>query len=165
MPSGFSTTMVYASTPGGDQFPQTIQANLADAGIKVNLQKIAEPTRREQIDKKEFDTSVGGWTANYSDPHLFMGPLFDSDNWGLAGNRSFYKNDQVDQLIRKAASALDNGERVRLYKQAQDLIMQDAPYFFLCHPDYQLAARDNLKGVMLNPSNVFNVRFDLLSKG
>jgi peptide/nickel transport system substrate-binding protein len=162
--SGFSTTLVYASVPADDQLPQLVQANLADIGVNVTLQKIAEPTRREQIDRREFDMSIGGWSANYGDPHLFMGPLFDSNNWGLAGNRSFYKNDQVNELIRKAVTLSDNNERVRLYRQAQDTIMQEAPYFLLFHQTFDIAVRDNVKGATLNPANVFNTRFDLISK-
>ena len=165
MPDGFETTLIFSEVPGGDQVPQTVQANLAEVGIAVELQKIAEPTRRERIEARDFDTSIGGWTANFSDPHMFMGPLFDSNNWGLAGNRSFYKNERVDELVRQAAASVDPDERVGLYREAQDIIMEDAPYFFLFHPDYQLAIRDNLQGVALNPSNVFNVRFDLISKG
>jgi peptide/nickel transport system substrate-binding protein len=164
MPSGFSTTLTYADLPAGDQLPQIVQSNLADIGVKVDLQKVTEPTRRERIDKKEFDLSMGGWTANYSDPNMFMLPLFDSRNGGLAGNRSYYSNPAVDDLVRKAATTVDHDERVKLYRQAQDLIMQDAPYFFMFYPDYQLPIRDTVKGLSLNPSNVFNMRFDLVSK-
>jgi hypothetical protein len=32
------------------------------------------------------------------------------------------------------------------------------------YPDYQLPVRDAVKGLSLNPSNVFNMRFDLVSK-
>lgn len=165
LPDGFSTTLVYANIPAGDQLAQFVQANLSEVGVNVELEKVAEPARRERLANRDFDMSIGGWTANYSDPNMFMGPLFDSRNHGLPGNRSYYTNPQVDELVRKAAAAVDQDERVRRYREAQDLIIEDAPYFFLFHAAYRLAVRDNLSGVALNPSNVFNVRFDLVSKG
>jgi peptide/nickel transport system substrate-binding protein len=165
LPNGFSTNIVYADLPAGDAIPQTVQSNLAEIGIKVDLQKVAGPTRRERIANKDFDMSIGGWTANYSDPNMFMTPLFDSKSQGLPGNRSYYSNPQVDELVRKAKATIDADERTKLYRQAQDVIMEDAPYFFLFQADYRLAVRKNVLGLALNPSNVFNMRFDLISKG
>ena len=45
----------------------------------------------------------GRLEPGFADPYMFMNFWFDSKLWGLPGNRSFYKNPQVDDLIRKAA--------------------------------------------------------------
>lgn len=137
--------------PWWEQEAQIIQSNLAEIGIKVNLQKIAYATQREKIDKGDFDMSIGVWSPDYADPYMFMNYWFDSKNFGLAGNRAFYKNDQVDSLLHQAASINDKDKRTQLYKQAQDIIMQDAPYIFLVQKNFQLSMRKTVQGFVFNP--------------
>ncbi|TGE39142.1 ABC transporter substrate-binding protein [Desulfosporosinus fructosivorans] len=134
-----------------EQEAQIIQNNLTEIGIKVNLQKIAYAAQREKIDKGDFDLTLGVWSPDYADPYMFMNYWFDSENSGLAGNRAFYKNDKVDQLVRQAASVNDQAQRTDLYKQAQELIMQDAPYVFLVQKNYQLPMRKSVQGFVFNP--------------
>ena len=74
------------------------QSNLADIGIKVNIEKVAEPTRRERIDKSDFVWSVGGWSPPLPIPPWTMDKWYLSANKGLNANRAFYSNPKVDEL-------------------------------------------------------------------
>ncbi|MDI6880753.1 MAG: ABC transporter substrate-binding protein [Desulfitobacteriaceae bacterium] len=150
--------------PWWEQEAQIIQSNLADIGIKVNLQKIAYAAQREKIDKGDFDMTIGVWSPDYADPYMFMNYWFDSKNFGLAGNRAFYKNAEVDKLVRKAASINNQTERIELYKQAQQLIMQDAPYVFLVQKKYQLPMRKSVQGFVFNPMLEDMYNFQAMSK-
>ena len=91
---------------------------------------------------------------------MFMNFWFDSNNFGLPGNRSFYKNDQVDQLIRKAAVLSDQAKRSKLYGEAQDIIMTDAPYIFLYQVSTIVPMRKNVEGYVFNPmlESMYNFR-------
>lgn len=147
-----SLNLMYSDRkPWWEQEAQIIQNNLSEIGIKVNLQKIAYAAQREKIDKGDFDLTMGVWSPDYADPYMFMNYWFDSKNFGLAGNRAFYKNDKVDQLVRQAASVNDQAQRTDLYKQAQEIIMQDAPYVFLVQKNYQLPMRKSVQGFVFNP--------------
>lgn len=129
----------------------TLQAFLADVGVKLNLKKIAYATSREMIDKGEFDLALGVWSPDFGDPFMFMNYWFDSNNFGLAGNRAFYKNDKVDELVRKAATINDKAERERLYKEAQKIVIDEAPYLYLYQRDFLLPISKNVKGFVYNP--------------
>lgn len=147
-----------------EQEAQIIQNNLAEIGIKVNLQKIAYAAQREKIDAGDFDLTLGVWSPDYADPYMFMNYWFDSNNFGLAGNRAFYKNDKVDQLVRQAASVNDQAQRTDLYKQAQELIVQDAPYVFLVQKNYQLPMRKSVQGFVFNPMLQDMYNFEMMNK-
>ncbi len=134
-----------------EEFALAIQDNLDKVGVKVKLNKVAYPTMREKIDAGEFDLCLGVWSPDYGDPYMFMNYWFDSDNWGLAGNRSFYKNDQVDKLIREAASISDQAQREQLYKQAQEIINEDAVYIYIAQRQFTLPMREEVKGFIYNP--------------
>ncbi|RXZ01699.1 ABC transporter substrate-binding protein [Fictibacillus sp. S7] len=129
----------------------TIQSNLKDIGVKVNLKKVAYATSREMMDKGEFDLALGMWSPDFGDPYAFMNYWYDSKNFGLAGNRAFYKNDAVDQKLRKAATLNDAKQREKLYQEAQDTVIDDAPYILLYQKDFLMPMSKDVKGFVYNP--------------
>jgi peptide/nickel transport system substrate-binding protein len=151
-PNGFTFTLLYASpTVGAAQAAQVLQANWAEIGVKVQLQEIAETTRRDRVDKGDFEASMGQWVKS-AQPFWTMNVWHDSARFGLAGDRSFYKNTNVDTLIRSAAAEMDATKRGDLYRQAQDLIMKDAPYIYLYQRNSMIPMRDSVKGYQYNPT-------------
>jgi peptide/nickel transport system substrate-binding protein len=151
-PNGFTFTLLYASpTVGAAQAAQVLQANWAEIGVKVQLQEIAETTRRDRVDKGDFEASMGQWVKS-AQPFWTMNVWHDSARFGLAGDRSFYKNTSVDTLIRSAAAEMDATKRSDLYRQAQDLIMKDAPYIYLYQRNSMIPMRDSVKGYQYNPT-------------
>lgn len=145
--------------PNWESIAIATQANLAAVGIDVKLEKLANATLRERLDTGEFDIAVGNWSPDFADPYMFTSYWFDSDKHGLAGNRSFYSNDDVDAWLREAATLSDQDRRIELYKKVQDQVIKDAAYAYLFQVNYQAALRDNVKGFVFNPmlEAVFNV--------
>ncbi|MFP8777157.1 ABC transporter substrate-binding protein [Hydrogenophaga sp. RWCD_12] len=129
----------------------TLQANLAPLGIEVKLEKLAQAAFRERLGKGDFEIAIGNWSPDFADPYMFMNFWFDSKKQGMAGNRAFYNNPKVDSLIRSAASETAQAQRVKLYKQAQDIVVQEAPYVLLYQKNSQIAMRDRVSGFVFNP--------------
>jgi peptide/nickel transport system substrate-binding protein len=145
-------TFLYSDRdPRWEPIALTLQANLAPLGIDVKLEKIAQAAYRERLGKGEFEIAVGNWSPDFADPYMFMNFWFDSKKQGMAGNRAFYSNSKVDTLIRTAASETVQAERVKLYKQAQDIVVQEAPYVLLYQKNSQIALRDSVSGFVFNP--------------
>ncbi len=150
--SDLTLSLLYSDkNPWWETEALAIQALLSDVGIKVELKKLANATMREMIDKGEFDLSLGLWSPDFADPFMFMNYWFDSNNFGLSGNRAFYKNDKVDELVRKAATSIDKAEREQLYREAQTIVIDEAPYVYLYQKDYVLPMNKNVKGFIYNP--------------
>lgn len=149
---GVTLDLLYSDhRPYWEELALILQNNFSQIGVNLNLTKVAYPTMREQIDAGEFDLSVGIWSPDYGDPYMFMNYWFDSDNWGLAGNRSFYENPEVDAIIREAATISDQDEREKLYKEAQEIIVDDAVYIYLAQRVFVLPMREDVKGFVYNP--------------
>lgn len=145
--------------PNWEPIALTVQANLATIGVNVKLEKLANATMRDRLDKGDFDIALGNWSPDFADPFMFMNYWFDSSRGGLPGNRSFYENAEVDQLIRQAAEISDQEERAKLYSQAQDIIMQEYAYVYLFQKAIHVGLRDNVQGYEYNPmlDDVYNV--------
>ncbi|MGE0006046.1 MAG: ABC transporter substrate-binding protein [Parvibaculaceae bacterium] len=163
--SGAKLGYLYAKTdPSWEQIGLVLQQNLAAAGITLELQQYAYPTMREKLNKGDFDIAVGNWTPDYGDPSMFMNFWFDSSLKGLSGNRAFYENAKVDDLIRKAATATDDAKRTELYQEAQRITVEEAPYVLLFQRNYQFAMRSNVKGYIYNPMLLQIWNFETMSK-
>ena len=149
---GLELTLIYSERRASwEQIATVLQSNFADIGVTLKIELMANPTLRDKIDRGDFELCLGAWSPDYADPSMFMNFWFDSRNGGLPGNRSFYKNEKVDQLIRKALTLSDQKERTRLYNEAQDIIMVDAPYIFLYQTQAIVPMRKEVKGYVFNP--------------
>ena len=65
------------------------------------------------------------WYADFPDPDSFFFPLLHSAG---QSNNMFYRNPRVDQLLGKAREEADYAERVKLYREAERIVMEDAPW-------------------------------------
>lgn len=128
-----------------------VQANLAEAGVTVNLESSANASYRDRIDAGDFQIAIGNWSPDFADPYMFMNYWFDSGKHGLSGNRSFYTNPKVDELVRAAAVETDQAKREAMYQEAQKIAVEDAAYVYLFQRSTQLAMRDNVAGYVFNP--------------
>lgn len=150
--NGLDLKLIYSERrPSWEQIATILQSNFSDIGVNLKLELMANPTLRDKIDRGDFELCLGAWSPDYADPSMFMNFWFDSKNGGLPGNRSFYKNETVDGLIRKALALSDQKERTDLYNKAQDIIMEDAPYIFLYQTQTIVPMRKWVKGYVFNP--------------
>ena len=149
---GLELKLIYSERrPTWEQIATILQSNFADIGVTLKLELMANPTLRDKIDRGDFELCLGAWSPDYADPSMFMNFWFDSKNVGLPGNRAFYKNEKVDSLIRKALELSDEKERIKLYTEAQNIILDEAPYIFLYQTQTIIPMRNWVKGYVYNP--------------
>ncbi|HEX6985257.1 MAG TPA: ABC transporter substrate-binding protein, partial [Planctomycetaceae bacterium] len=88
----------------------------------------------EQVDWESFlaDTRAGrtqmfqlGWSADYPDPSDFLDVLFHS---GSGENHTGYSNPEVDRLLEAARGERNVQTRLRLYQQAEQIVVRDAAW-------------------------------------
>jgi len=93
-----------------------------------------------------------GWSGN-ADPDGILFPLFHSKNFGAAGNRAFFKNEKVDELLLKAQTTVKQEDRKTLYLEAQDTILKEAPWLPIRHGTNSAALSKKVQGFKLHPLN------------
>ena len=149
---GFTVRLMHSPTvPEWRPMALVIQENLAEIGITVEIESYAWATLRAKLDEGDFDMSHGYWTPDYADADMFTWFWFFSENWGLAGNRAWYKNPVMDDLVTQERVEVDTAKRMELFRGIQWLGVSDAPYLYLLQTNYQLPMRDWVKGYIYNP--------------
>ncbi|HWD37564.1 MAG TPA: ABC transporter substrate-binding protein, partial [Fimbriimonas sp.] len=142
-PDGAKQLLAKAGYPGGANFPQLtmyyrtdypdirIVANAVGEelgktlNIHVTFKQLEWGTYLSLNDKNQLPFFHMRWGADYLDPENFLSTLLAS--YG-AENHVQYHNPQFDALCAKADVSMDPEERKKLYAQAEDMVLQDAPF-------------------------------------
>ncbi len=92
-----------------------------------------------------------GWCGDYPDPENFADVLFHT---GAQQNTGKYSNPVLDALLDKARVERDVTQRIAMYQQAEQIIVQDAPALFIMHDlSYELV-RQNIQGFVYTPIGI-----------
>ena len=149
---------------------ELLQSNLAELGITLEIHTLPWESlwgRVSNEDKNETpDLTANGWWPDYADVQDYLYPMYHSSQWPPTSlNIGFYGNPQVDQLLDQALAATDANVRDDLYKQAQQLIVDDCPDVDLYQKNMTIMMRDWVKGFVYNPIyteafNLYDMRID-----
>lgn len=163
-PDGFSCSFWVPESGSGMQQPvamgTAIQADLKAVGIDCEIQTFEWGTYLDKVivppEEAEFDMFEMSWIGDNGDPdnHLYI--LLSGEQWPPNGyNMGFYKNDQVDALLKEARTTLDRAKRTELYQEAQKLIAQDPPWLIIDHETQIVVMNNNIKDFKLHPTGPF----------
>jgi len=94
-------------------------------GITTEFQQTEFATFLKDLNKRRFQMFDIGWIADYPDPENFLDILFYSDS---SNNHTNYNNPEVDSLLEQARIETDETLRFSLYSQAEQTILDDAPW-------------------------------------
>jgi peptide/nickel transport system substrate-binding protein len=137
-----------------------IARNLADVGMPVELvvNPFGEHLRATQMG--EHDLCLGGWASDNGDPDNFLYLLLDRDNArrGAARNQAMFGNESLHILLTRARAEMDRGVRERLYRRAQEIVAEEAPWVPLAHTDVVLAARGSVQHLKIHQSTIIFYR-------
>jgi peptide/nickel transport system substrate-binding protein len=166
VPNGFSTTLWVPESGSGMQSPvamsTVIQSNLKAIGVTVTLQTMEWGAYLAKLRSKEQELFALSWMAGNEDPDMVMYPLLHSSQWTPNGpNRALYKNDKFDELLHQARLTTDEKKRAELYRQAQRILVDDAPWIFVDHEIQTAAHVKRVQGFKLHPS--FDLRVETIS--
>ncbi|QFG00173.1 ABC transporter substrate-binding protein [Psychrobacillus glaciei] len=137
--------------PDGAKVAEVIQKNLADIGIKAKIVSYEWATYLEKARNGEADAFMLGWTGDNGDADNFIYVLLDGDNIG-SNNYAYYDNKDLHKLLIEAQTEVDENKRIDLYKQAQEIIFEDAPWVPLAHSTPLLAGKADLINFKPHPT-------------
>jgi peptide/nickel transport system substrate-binding protein len=160
-PNGFDLTFFVPESGSGMQSPvemgTVIQANLAAVGVRAKIQTMEWGAYlKKYLDGP--DMAEMSWNPSIGDPDHMMYMLLSSDRFPPAFNAGFYQNQRVDDLLRKGRTTIDEKERVPLYREAQKLVTEDAPWIIVDHGKQVIVYRKRVQGFKLHPN------FDIVLK-
>lgn len=149
--SGIKVKMYVTSDQEVVDLSEIIQWYLSDVGIEVIIKQLEWSAYKEAINNGEPDMFWLSWWADYPDAENFLFPLFHSSNIGPAGNRTRYRNIEVDRLIEKGQYSINEKDRNSFYQSAEEIIIKDAPWVFFWHRTDFIIKQPWIKGYKVYP--------------
>jgi peptide/nickel transport system substrate-binding protein len=140
--------------PAGDRLATALQEYWKEVGVECEIQTMEWTQYRADRRANKFVASLSGWMGDNGDPDNFLYSLLSSDSIG-AGNTAWYQNPEVDRLLKEAQTISDQEQRKALYQQAEQLIVDDAPWVFLGYQKHQVAIRANVQNFQLQPTYIY----------
>lgn len=137
---------------------EVIQSNLADVGIKANIELLEWGTLLSKCEKGEHETFVMEFGDAIYDAHYMLEGQFHSRNYGASGNFTFNNTPELDKLIDDASMELDEQKRLEMYEQAQNIVNDEALQVPLFSKLSNIACNKELKGVYAHPVGMYNIR-------
>ena len=110
---------------------EVIQAELKKIGINIKIITRDWNSLSSAVRNGTPDMYYRSWYADYPDPENFISPLFESEISKKKWNR--YSNYTLDNLIDSIETELDFNRRAQLIYDANEIIIDDAPWIFLWH--------------------------------
>ncbi|MBM7620946.1 peptide/nickel transport system substrate-binding protein [Bacillus tianshenii] len=148
---GFETTLfVNEGNKERADIALLVQDQLADIGITVNIETIEWGAFLEKTAAGEHELFILGWTTVTADADYGLYALFHSSAFGAPGNRSFYKNERVDELLDLGRSETDQAKRDEAYKEISEILVEEAPMVYLQHPDFIYGTNGVASGLFVN---------------
>jgi oligopeptide transport system substrate-binding protein len=136
-----------AGYPEGKGLPELVlnvdlQATnkLVAQAVQEDLRKVGVNVRIETVDWDSFLTKVyagealffqNTWLTDYPDPDNWLYQLLCSENFGDGGNITRWRNTEFDTLVKQAQVEIDQGARDDLYKHAEGIAYEEAPWLLL----------------------------------
>ncbi len=148
-----------AGFPGGAGLPPIELLIDASQNHRAVAEMIQETWRRElgvqlqlvQQDAKsifaarrtgDFQLVRSDWVGDFADPLTFLG-VWTSDS---GNNYTGWANPAYDNLLRRAALTAEPAERLSLLREAETLLLAEAPFIALNHTTHLYLAQPSVKG-------------------
>jgi ABC-type transport system substrate-binding protein len=112
---------------------QIVQQQLARIGLRIDLRLVSWPAYLAIAQRPGASAMTAwGWSMDYLDPSAFFEPLFSTSSIGQEStqNTAFYSNRRYDELIARARREEDFGVRRALYREANEILCDEAPWAF-----------------------------------
>lgn len=150
-PNGFTTTLYTANNPDALKVAASIQNDLAQVGIKVNIQQSDWNTFLDIEEKGKANMFLTGWFQDFPDASDFLDTLFNT-NQQPVNNAFMYSNPQVDAWLNQAQTDNNATQRMSLYNKVTEQVMKDAPMVPLYYPVQYSAVQSWVHGFYISPT-------------
>lgn len=141
----------HSEDPNRIQAITYLQNLFAQNGIEATVETAEWPTFRESVTVQDFQIAMLGWLS-LVDPDRAMYNQFLCEG---ASNDGRYCNPAVDELLMQGRSTANQEERVGIYQEAAQIVVDEVAYSVVLYQGYIVAHQSNVTGFVPHPSGSF----------
>lgn len=133
-----------------------LQSTLRDLGVTVKLKTVDYPTYIEDLKSVDKTPDMALVWDNPPTPDVgsLLTTRYTAATVETATNYGQYANPEVDRLLDKAVGTADDDARCALYKEAQQILVDDSASMPIADEVTNLVAPTTVTGIELYPAHV-----------
>lgn len=155
---GFKSTIWTNDNPLRVAIAEYAQSTWIELGIEIEIEVVEWTAYLDKTAAGEHDMFLLGWVTVTLDADYGTYSLFHSDEHGSAGNRSFYTNAKVDELLERGRTEADPDKRIDAYSELTQILLEEAPMNFVAFTELLLGVSDNVKGFWATATGLHELR-------
>jgi dipeptide transport system substrate-binding protein len=138
--------------PNARRIAELMQADLAKLGITAEIKTFEWGEYRKRAQNGEHQMVELGWTGDNGDPDNFLHVLLGCDAATTnGGNVAKWCYKPFDDLITEAEHTTDIEKRTDIYRKAQAIFKDEAPWFTIAHSVQYAAVSQKVEDFRLSP--------------
>lgn len=161
LPNGFALKLWIragggATNPNPKATAELLQADWARIGVKVEVVTLEFGELLKRTRAGEHDATLLAWASDNGDPDNFLTPNFACAAVAGGSNVSRWCRKDFDALLAEAREVADQGKRDALYRRAQAIYRDDAPWVPLAYPTTAIATSKRVVNMKVSPFGLNN---------
>ncbi|HXH20327.1 MAG TPA: ABC transporter substrate-binding protein [Chitinophagales bacterium] len=133
-----------------------IQNQLKNIGISLKLEIVLPAFQREMMAKLQAPFFRGSWIADYPDAESYLAMFYSKH--GAPPNYTRFSSAEFDRLYERALIENNDSIRYELYRQMDQLLIDNAVVAPLFYDEVVRFVRNGVKGLQPNAMNILDVR-------
>jgi peptide/nickel transport system substrate-binding protein len=129
-PSQLKLTLESSNLPIHLDNAQLIQNQLSNFGIDVTLKVLEVPTLLEKRTSGDYGLLMDGTSLPWPDPDAYA-QFFHSTEGTIFAKAVGFCNEELDRLLELGRTVLNQEERKDIYYQAEQVLLEEAPWIFV----------------------------------
>lgn len=135
-----------------------IQQQLGILGLDVKVEVNPPAALREQIAQSKSSWFRGSWIADYPDAENYLSLFYSPNHCPVGPNYTHFTSAKFDRLYERAKAEVDDSIRLRIYREMDSLIMDEAPVMVLYYDQVLHFTQKNVSGLRSNAMNSLDLR-------
>jgi len=139
-----------------------IANELQQLGLRIQVDAIQKSLLLEQTSKSQALFFRGSWIADYPDAENYLSVFYSKNP--APPNYTRYKNPAFDLLYEKALTEKNDSVRYEYYRQADRLVIDDAPVVPLWYDMVLRLVQPHIKDFRANALNLLELRHTKINR-
>jgi len=150
--------IVLHTTVGYRSLIEYVQGQLERVGIKTSVEITQGASLRELVSKNGVNFFYGTWIADYPDAENYLSVFYSKNRIPWGPNYTGFNNKQFDALFEQSYHEANDEKRYALYRQMDNLVMQQSPVVILYYDKRVNLYQNNISGYSINAQNLLTLK-------
>ncbi|KAE9532878.1 ABC transporter substrate-binding protein [Ursidibacter arcticus] len=142
--------------PNARRMAELVQADWEKVGVKTTIVSYEWGEYLKRMRAGDHQTGMMGWTGDNGDPDNFLNTLLSCAAVESGSNYANFCYKPFNDLVTQAAQETDLAKRTDMYKQAQVIFKEQAPWITVAHSTTYFPVRKDVKGYVVSPFGLHN---------